>query len=656
MEALAIRSVTRQSSPVRRLDGRAISVWALTSSIVLYLGIDGGGYDLVVRSNVAMVIWWIVLVGAAGGLLPAGRWTRTASGALVLFGGFAVWTGIAATWSLSSERTLQELSRVACYVGVLVLGIAIHRDREHAVRHTIQAIAGAIVAIACLALTSRLHPGLLPGAHQIASFLPGTQGRLGWPLNYWNALAALLALGLPLLLAIATSARTLWAQAAAAAAIPIVALCGYLTFSRGGAAAAGAGLVVFLALSPERVAKVASVLVATAGSAALILVAVHRSALEKGLTNAAARHQGSTLVISVVLVCAGVALGQTGVALAVRHGHPPRWLTFTPSRVRRLALGGVAACLAVALLAGAPARMSRAWQNFKHPRAAALHQDSIVRFGTTSGNGRYDYWKAALDATSGHLAGGSGPGTFQLLWAPRAPYFSYVQNAHSLYVETVAETGLVGLVLLGGFLLWVLGAAARLCVRSRYEARGRAAGLTGALIAFCISAASDWIWQVPALPAAFLLLAGAMLAPPSRSASGSRLVVPLSIRVGTVLVALASLLVTAVPLATVSRVRESQAEVLKGDSARALADARTAARLEPGAASPQIQVALVLELDGDVRGALAAARRAAGDEPTNWSGWLIVSRLEAEAGHPAASLAAYRRSRSLNPRSPLFKQ
>ena len=141
-------------------------------------------------------------------------------------------------WSLSSERSLEELSRVTFYLGLLLLALAIHRDREPAVRHTVDAVAVAVTVVACVALASRLRPDLFPAAAQTASFLPGTAGRLGWPLNYWNALAALLALGLPLLLAIATSARTLWAQATAAAAIPMVTLCGYLTFSRGGAVAA----------------------------------------------------------------------------------------------------------------------------------------------------------------------------------------------------------------------------------------------------------------------------------------------------------------------------------------------------------------------------------------------------------------------------------
>ena len=655
MESVLSPSIAWRAGSLRRFNADAVRAWVLAGTVVLYLAIDGGGYDLVVRSQVAIVVWWIVLVGAAWGLLPVTRWTRAAWVALALFVAFMAWTALAATWSLSSERSLQELSRVACYLGLLLLGISIHRDRQRAVQHTVHAVAAAVVAVACLALASRLRPDLFPAAHQTASYLPGTEGRLGWPLNYWNALAALLALGLPLLLAIATSARTLVAQGAAAAAIPLVTLCSYLTFSRGGALAASAGLLAFFAFGPDRMGKLASAIVAAAGSAVLILGADHRAAIEQGLSTAAARHQGETLLLAVFMVCAGVGLAQIGVALAVRHGTPPRWLR-PPGRAWIPLGAAVAACVAVALLAGAPGRVSHAWQDFKHPSAAALHQDSIARFGTSSGNGRYDYWKVAVDATGGHVLGGSGPGTYQLLWAPRAPYFSYVQNTHSLYLETLAESGVVGLALMAGFFLLVLGAAIRLCIRSPYEARVRAAGLTGALIAFLVAASSDWIWQVPVLPAAFLLLVAATLAPDARSvrATGRGSLWP--VRLGVITLAVASLVAIAIPLATVSTVRESQAAVTSGNAAQALTDARAAVRLEPGAASPEIQLALVLELQGDVPDALSAARGAARDEPANWSTWLIVSRLEAEAGQPAASLLSYKRSRALNPRSPLFKQ
>jgi hypothetical protein len=236
----ASRPALRLSPTLRRVDPAAVSAWALAGAIVLYLAIDGGGYDLVVSSQVAIVLWWIVLVGAIWGLLPAARPSRLGWAGIAMFGGFGLWTAIASTWSLSSDLSLQELSRVTCYLGVLVLALAIHRDRERAVRHTVSGVATAVVLVAALALASRLDPGLFSASQQTSSFLPGTQGRLGWPLNYWNALAALMAVGLPLLFAVATSARTLRVQAAAAAAIPAVALCSYLTFSRGGAIAIAA--------------------------------------------------------------------------------------------------------------------------------------------------------------------------------------------------------------------------------------------------------------------------------------------------------------------------------------------------------------------------------------------------------------------------------
>ena len=79
------------------------------------------------------------------------------------------------------------------------------------------AVGAAVVVIALLALISRLAPNSFPASHVTAAFLGGAQGRLSWPLNYWNGLGALVALGLPLLLSIASSARNLRTQVLSAA-------------------------------------------------------------------------------------------------------------------------------------------------------------------------------------------------------------------------------------------------------------------------------------------------------------------------------------------------------------------------------------------------------------------------------------------------------
>jgi hypothetical protein len=649
---------------LRRIDGGAVGVWLLAGGLVLYLALEGGGYDIVIRSQVGLVVWWLVLLGALVGLLPAVRLTRTAWIALAVFTAFAAWTAIGISWSLSSERSLADVSLLVSYLGVLALGVGLHRDRERALRHTLGALASAIVLVAILALISRLRPGLIPAASQTSAFLQGTQDRLNWPLNYWNALGALLAFGLPLLLAIGTCARSLRVQAAALSSIPVVALCGYLTFSRGGALAAAVAVIAFLALAPDRFSKLASTAVAAAGGAALIAAAAHRTAIEHGLTGTVARHQGATLVIPIVLVVVGVALAQVGIGLAARHGTSPRLLVVPRRRAQVLLAAGVAVAVLACLIAGVPGRISHAWQDFKHPTATALHDYSLGRFGTASGNGRYDYWKIAVNYSGHHLATGSGPGTFQLVWLPRASYYSYIQNAHSLYVETLAELGIPGLALLVGFLAVVLFAAIRLVVRSRHESRVYAAGAAGALIAFLVSAGFDWVWQVPALPIAFLLVAAALLAPGRRwridpgpaSAEAQAGWSPgtAAFRVGGVAAAVASLVAIAVPLAATNAVRASQTAAAASNLTLAQSEARRAARLEPGAASANLQLALVDEAAGQYPAALAAARKATRNEPDNWANWLILSRIEAEDSQATAAVAAYQRARSLNPRSPVF--
>jgi hypothetical protein len=670
VEAVATRSLAPRRRALRRVDGAALAIWALAGGLVLYLGLDGGGYGVIASSQVGMVLWWIVLVGAAWKLLPTGRLTRVAWSALALFGGFVVWTALASTWSLSSERSLQDLSLVISYLGVLVLAIAITSgpDRDRAVRHSVGAVAAAVVILAVLAVISRLAPNSFAAAHVTAAFLgAGAQGRLSWPLNYWNGLAALVALGLPLLLAIATSARTLRVQAGAAAALPVLALCDYLTFSRGGALAAAVALLAFLALAPARFPKLATMLVAGAGSAILIAGADHRAAVEHGLTNHLASVQGGQLLVAIVLVCAGVALAQVGIGLAARHGTLPRLLTIPAPRARALLGAAIAVAVVAALAVGAPSRLSHAWHDFKTPRAAALSQDSLARYASFSSNSRYQYWKVAVHTNAGHPLTGSGPGTFQLLWLPRATVPGYVTNAHSLYFETLAEVGIVGLVLLAGFLLLILAAAVTLVLRSEREGRVRAAGAAAAMLSFVVSAAFEWVWQLPVLPAAFLLLAAAVLAPaprrvairslaPDAPLGSGRGRLPLPLRLGLVATALVCVIAIGIPLATASAVGRSQAAAGAGDLSSAVADARSAARLEPGAASPQLQLALVLELQRNYPAALAAARTATRDESQNWSDWLVLSRIEAEAGAPKAAVAAYVRARSLNPLSSLFHQ
>jgi tetratricopeptide (TPR) repeat protein len=644
----------------RRLDGQAVSVWALVGALVLYLALNSGGYDLVVRNQVGLVVWWTVLVGAICGLLPRRAPSAWAWAALALLGGFLAWMMVAWAGSRSPGRSLDEVSRVACYLGVFVLALAVHRERESAVRHTIAALATAIVAVAVLALISRLRPGTFAGADETASFLPGTQGRLDWPLDYWNALGALMALGLPLLLGLATTARRLLVQALAAASVPPLALCLYLTFSRGSALAAGLALLTFYALTDERPQRLATGLATAAASAVAIAGAAHRSAIENGATGSLASHQGARELLVLVIAAAAAGLLQAGIGLAARHGTLPRALRPSRARARTITAAALGALIVLALAAGAVGRLNRAWQDFKRPTAASLHQNSLARFGSASGNQRYDYWKVAVQASSGHLLTGTGPGTFEFVWLSRAPYSSPVRNAHSLFFETLLEDGIPGLALVLAFLLAITGAAVRVALRGAGVLRTHGAAIAGACLAFLVSVAVDWTWQMPVLPVAFGLLGAAVLAPAaSRRSDGAtrprrRRGLAIAGRGLLSAVAIASLGLIAVPLAATASIQASQSAARAADTATALGDAQTAVRVQPGTAEPELQLALVDELRGQIPAAVQAIRRATADDPLDWSTWLVRSRLEAENGDAGAALTAFERARSLNPHASVF--
>jgi hypothetical protein len=655
MEATLSRSHASWIRGWPELDARVGWIWGLTVGLVLYLGIDGGGYDMVVRSDAGVVVWWMVLLGAVAGIIPAARLSRTGWAALGAFGAFVVWSGISTSWALSPERSLDELSRLVSYGGVLVLAVATFGDRDRALRHVVAAVATAIAALALLALISRLVPDAFPAARTTGALLH-VRSRLSWPLNYWGALAALMAVGLPLLLAVATSARSLLTQALAAGAVPILILTGYLTFSRGPAAAGIAAVLAFLVLVPERPAKLLTAAVCAGGGAILIAGATHRHGVETAGLGSAASHQGAALLVSVAFVCAGVALLQAGIGLAARHGTPPSILVVSPRRAAGLVAVAAVGALVLALALGAPHDLSHAWNSFKRDNSAALLQRNLNRFGTLSGNGRYTFWKTAIDALPGHWLNGFGLGSFQLVYLAHASVWNYTTNAHSLFVETLTEVGLAGLALLALFLLIGLGTALRRLRGVSPESRIRAAGVFAACLAFSICATFDWIWQVPVIPIVVLLLLAAVLAPERSGPTAAGTLSRPSFRALAVLAAVASLVLIGIPLASTKAVRNSQADASSGELSAALTSARSAVRAESTSSSAQLQVALVLELEGRYGAALPYARQATTADPHDWQPWLIRSRIEAEAGHAALSVAAYRTARSLNPRSPVFQR
>jgi hypothetical protein len=414
--------------------------------------------------------------------------------------------------------------------------------------------------------------------------------------------------------------------------------------------------VVFVVLSPQRIPRLATAAVGVAGGLLLVVETRHRSALAHGLTTSTASHQGRTVLVLLIVVCLVVAVVQALISLGVGRVRSPSALSvpLRPARTATIAL--VVIGIAAALALGVPHHLNTVWEHFKQPNNVSALVNPLGRLTTLSGDGRYTFWKTAIDALPGHWLNGFGVGTFQLVWLPRAPFGAYIVNAHSLYVETLTEVGLVGLALLVAFLVTAVAAAARRVADADPAARCLAAAITAAIVAFLVSAAFDWIWQVPVEPVALLLLAAAVAGPATGVVRApARRLARVGGRMAAVLAAVGCLILIGVPLAMTQAVRRSQADANAGNDAAALSAAETAVNIEPGAASPAIQAALVLEIEGRYTAALSYARQATANEPQNWQTWLVRSRLEAEAGNAGQSVTAYERARSLNPHSSLFQ-
>ncbi len=652
MEAVVSSRSTRPAWLGLRVGVRLPSTgaWILGFAPVLYLALKGGGYDLVVYSQVGVAVWWIVLCGVLAGVLPAVRIDRVGWLVLGVLFSYAAWTALGATWSSSVERSMDELGRVSAYAGFFVLGLCV-LDASR-LRHLLDGMACAFAIVGVLAVLSRLHPQWFPRDEVVAFF--GPTARLDYPLNYANGLGEFLAMGMPLLLGTASRARTLAGSALAAACLPVLALGIVLSISRGGALAGAIGLLLLLALLPERIPVLATALTAAGGSAILVVALLQRSALRNELSTSQAVTQRGELLVLILVVCAGVALVQSAISLWARFGTRPAWMAVLRRRAAIGCAGAGAIAVALAITAGLPGALSRQWRAFKQPNMTGVSSvNAYARFGTATGSHRYQYWQAAVAAFHSSELHGIGPGTFEFWWAQHNSVSQFVRNAHSLYIETLAELGILGALQVVGLFgaLLVLGTVRAL--RAPPSTRHALAVAVAAFAVFAMSAAYDWVWQLAVLPAAALLLGGGLVSVrrrPAQLTRRSRSVTRVVLACG----ALLALPAIAIPLIMTTSIRLSQSEVRAGNLAAAMQAANSAQALEPYAATPRLQRALILELERRYAPAAAAARQATEREPTNWQTWLVRSRIEVEAGHPRLALDYYLRAQALNPTSSLF--
>jgi hypothetical protein len=617
----------------------------LIASVLFGLAYDGGAYDVLPRHALAIAVWWAIALLLITGLAPAEPLGRRASigGALLVL--FTVWTGLSmAAWAESTERAVLELDRAVLYLGVFVLTCLLARRRSLAT--WCDGLAIGVVATAALALASRFFPGHFRHTG-VGALLPGVGGRLTYPLDYWNGLGIFVALAVPLLIRAATAARRAVAGGVALAPIPGIAAVIYLTSSRGAVAAALAGTIVFLALAADRWLAAAAILVSGLGGLAAIVVLRGRDQLVNGpLDSAAAVSQGHSAAVWVAVLC--VATG-TIYALGTRALGAAR----PPAVAGWVAVAVVAAAAVVAVGVSHP---RHAWHDFKQPPGAYGQNDSTsAHLLSGRGNGRWQFWASAVNEFKSKPLVGHGAGSWEAWWLQHRAISYFTRYAHSLYLQVLGELGAVGLVLLlGAFALIVVGGVGG--SRSA-DAAGFGAAAAGAFAAFLVGAGVDWMWQMPAVSVVGFALLGLLARLDSTvgapALAGRLRVVAVGLCAAAALVAIG---VEAAPMLGELKVRNSQAAVARGDATAAQNDAVDAHKLEPWAATPYLQLALIYEQAGRLAGANRAIAAATIRDPDDWRLWLVASRLQVKSGAVGAAVRSLRRARALDPLSPLLRQ
>jgi hypothetical protein len=529
---------------------------------------------------------------------------------------FGIWTGVSAIWSPVPALARNEFLLALLYAFLLILPALTPQTAKScqiALIGVTFALGASAVAIA-LAARFGADPG---GLYE--------DGRLTAPVSYVNAQAAFFLVGLWPALVLAARREVNVVVRALSLGFATAMLAGWLsTQSKGAAVAVVASALVVFAAVPGRLRLLVPTL------ATVALVAPQYDGLTEAFradgVDAAARHAGG---VALALFLAGVAVGGAYALLDNR-------LTM-PARARRVAAIAVAA--GATLVAGVGAVqvarhvddprdfVSEKWESFKQLPTTETGSSHLLSLGSN----RYDFWRVSLAGFADHPVAGIGGRGFGPIYLHEGRSTETPVRAHSLPLDVLLETGIVGFSLLAGFFVLVVVGIWR-----RLDTVAGAAAL-GTLAYFSVHASGDWIWTFPAVGIPVFLVLGIALA----SGEVRPLPRPAALVAGTAAVA-AALLLFAPPWLS-ERVTE---RALAGGSPDA--DLVWARRLDPLTVAPLLAEA---KLAVDPEQAVAALERAAAKEPRNATVRYLLGVAYADAGRPREARAELLEARRLYPGS-----
>jgi hypothetical protein len=630
--------------PLRLLGLSALML--LAPATLIYLSFNAGGFFPSAPGFAAIVFAQALILRSTLAKHPFEGFSRALSIPLIALVLYAAWQLTSTLWSHSTARGLDNYDRTLLYVLAFALFGSL-RYTPQRMRRLIAAVFGGVAAVCLIGLLSRVLPHTWPTASKFFA------SRLSYPLTYWNAEGMLAAIGLILgfhLSADQDERRSV--RILAATLLPGIAATLLLTFSRGAMGVAIIGLLAYCLLT--RLSTLPSTLLAVVPTTAIALHCAWDATLLSGAspTSTAAVVEGRhvAIVVAACMVSAGLlragllpldrALAQ---ASTVRRSNPEQ----SRRRGVRIAMGTAAGALVVVLLLALSAGSfaHREYSKFVNGSVASQGAQTRERLTDPANNGRLPLWRAALRIYDTQPLHGTGAGTYQLYYFRYRGKSGYVTDAHSLYLQSLAELGIVGFVLI---LTVVLGLLAGLARRIRGPDRALYAALFAVTLAWAIHQALDWDWQMPAVTLGVFMLAGLALARPHDGRAG-RTGLPASrtiVGLGWLVLAVAPLLVSI----SYARLHAGGQDLKQGDCVSAKRQALSSLSLS--AKRPQAYAIVgVCDLEqGFAQGAVPAMAMAASLEPQSWEGafWLAVARAAAGLD-PHAAIA---RAIALNPLEP----
>lgn len=636
---------------------------------VAVLSFLSGGYILQRTAPVVFVLaaLGMIAVWRARGLVQPSRPYLVAVAA---FSGLVVWTGLSVVWSAGPDLSWLSFDVAILYLLVLI-AVGLLPGGPLQLRLAAQGFGVVVLVVAVYALLGKVTPDLVTHAHLFP--------RLRAPVGYWNVLAALIVMAVPVFLVTASRKTTSsWARGLATAALVVLVFTFFFTFSRGGYVALAAALLVYFVFTTRRLSALASLAIAVALVGLVLfglrdLETLFTATVDDGLRSS----QGHVLALWLVVALAAAFAAQVLVALAER-----RW-TLSAAHVRLIGAAVVAALVIVPLAFGTVYVLQHGggeWVSAQYRAALspAGPTNDVQRLSSLGSSGRASWYREALRGFGDSPVTGTGAGTFRFTNDLYRTTNLIAKHSHSQWLNVLTELGVVGLVL---FLVVIGGLVAAAFGRRLWDRRDphRAllAACQAAVIAFVVHLSLDWDWDMTAITIAFLLLAGVSAAyvrdrrPASLQASASdpagpglttsapgpdpatRVTPSLGVRLLATGVILFAVVCWVLPYLAERDTAAAQDQLSRGQVAAAEARARRATTLDPLAVDPLLTLAETQAQSGDLEAAAATLDRAVRLQPDNYKPYYQMGNLQLQGlGDEAAARAWYLKALELSPMDP----